>query len=160
MRIEVTEQTKIERPAWEVRDQFRDITYHAANAVHRAQRVAVLNRDNGRCRYTLTTRIGPRVGRAEVVMAESAHGALVNEITSGPFAGSIVTFEFEWTGPSETVVVAAASVDVRGAARIGRWWLRRWVRRTLTTILEEDRVDLESGAYARAGRRYAHPSLA
>ena len=160
MRIEVTERTTIARPAWEVRDQFRDVTYHAGNAVHRRHRVAVLERRGGRIRYALTIAAGFRSVRLEVVMIESVHGALVNEVIDGRLEGSIVTYEFEWVGPSDTTVVATASVELTGAMGALAPLVRRWLRRTLRESLEEDRDDLESERYASAGRRYAHPSVA
>jgi hypothetical protein len=158
MRIEVTEQATIDRPAWEVRDQFRDLTYHAANAVHGRHPVAVLERRSGRVRYAMRVH-AVRTARVEVVMSESVHGALVNEVTSGAFAGSIFTYEFEWSGPHTTTVVATVSLELTGAWRATAPLLRAWLGKTLRQSLEEDRVDLESGRYSRVGRRFAHPSL-
>jgi hypothetical protein len=160
MRVEVTEQVRIARVAWEVRDQFRDITYHAGNPLHPRQRVAVLERREARVRYAMAVRVGPRTLHHEVVMCESVHGALLHEITTGRFAGSVFAYEFDWQGPSDTVVVATASVELGAPARPFVPLVRRWLRRALIAALDDDRMDLESGRYARAGRRYAHPSLA
>jgi hypothetical protein len=157
--LEVREETTIRRPAWEVREQFRDVTYHAANGVHPDLQVAVLERRGGRCHYLLTSRIGPVTVRHDVVLSDADDGTFVHELTTGPLRGTTVAISFEWAGPTETIVAASCSATIRGWRRAVRPLLRRHIARRLRAMLAEDRADLEAGRYARVGRRLLHPSL-
>jgi hypothetical protein len=159
MRIEMREQTTIERPAWEVREQFRDVTYHAANPVHHGVRVAVTQRRRGWCRYTQVVTFGPVAFWHDVVLTEADDGAFVNELVSGPLAGAVLRHEFEWIGPTATGVTATLSFEATGVRRVLAPVLRPVLTRRLARALEEDRLDLEAGRYTRTGHRVLHPSF-
>jgi hypothetical protein len=159
MRIAIREQLTIKRPAWEVREQFRDITHHVATGVHPQVRMAVVDRRAGRCRYVLTTRFGPVRVHHDVVLDVADDGILVNELRAGPLRGARLSFRFDWVGPDETVVAAAFDAPLRGAMRFLAPAIRRHAARLLTRMLDEDRADLEATRYERFGRRALHPSL-
>jgi hypothetical protein len=159
MQVEVREQTVIGRPAWEVRDQFRDLTYHAEHAVHPRVRSAVIERRNGQCRYVRVDEVGPIDVHHEVVLANGDDATLVHHVVAGPLRGAVLRVVFTWVAPDETHVDAQLLVQLRGARRLFAPTLRRLVRRRLAAALDADRRDLEAGRYTRDGGRPRHPSL-
>jgi hypothetical protein len=159
VRIEIREQTTIHRPAWEVREQFRDVTYHAGHAVHSRLRMRVLERRAGRCRYLLTSGLGPLSFEHLVVLDVADDGVLVNAFVGGALRGAFLDLRFDWLGPEETVVHATFTADLRGVARLFAPLTRRHVARHLARLLDEDRRDLEAPRDPRVDRRVLHPSL-
>jgi hypothetical protein len=159
MRIEIREQTTIDRPVWDVREQFRDITYHAGRAVHSRLRMRVLERRAGRCRYLLTSRVGPFAFDHVVLLDVADDGVLVNSFVAGALRGSFLDLRFDWLGPDETVVTATFTGPLRGLTRAIAPVARRHVARQIRRMLHEDRVDLESTTDPRSRGRALHPSL-
>jgi hypothetical protein len=159
VRIEIREQTTIHRPAWEVREQFRDVTHHAGNAVHSRLRVRVLERRAGRCRYLLTSALGPLSFEHLVVLDVADEGMLVNAFVGGVLKGAFLDLRFDWHGPEETVVHATFTAELRGIARLFGPLTRRHVARHVRRLLDEDRCDLEAPRTSRIERRVLHPSL-
>lgn len=157
--VVVQVRTTIARPAWEVRDQFRDVTYHTANPVHADRRVAVVRRRAGTCRYRQILRVGPVRVRNELLLVERDGGSLEHEVVRGPLSGALVHYGFEWNGPSSTGVAVTATFDSAGLRRLVTPLVRRVLRRALERMLAEDREDLEAGRYTRLGSRPLHPSF-
>jgi hypothetical protein len=158
-RIEVRERVTIQRPAWEVREHFRDLTHHASSDLHPHLRVQVEERRADRCRYLLTAQAGPLRLRHEVLLWGEDDGVLVNELRTGVLRGARLTFSFDWLGPHETEVTAVVDAPLRGATRLLRSVVRRHLASALRRMLEQDREDLESTRYERTRRRIVHPSL-
>jgi hypothetical protein len=154
MKIELTETTTIARPASEVRDRFRDITYHAANPVGGVA-VSVLQRRGGRCRYLTSMQLGPFTFDHEVVMTEEDDGSLRHVARQGRFAGAVATCRFRWIAPETTAVTLTARIPTPMTFRPVTPLLRRWLSRTLRDALADERVDLEQPRPARL----PHPSL-
>ncbi len=146
--ITVTSSGSIKRPIEEVRQQFADMAYHAAAQVHAGVRFTVLAEDERTCRYRqVVTLLGQRQAD-ELVNTWEPDGCLRSESVAGTNQGLRVLYRFVG-GPSVTVVYVNFEIPARGLKR----WLspvfRLVAQRALRKAFEEDRLDLESGAYAR-----------
>ena len=146
--ITVTSSGAIERPIEEVRQQFADMAYHAAAQVHAGVRFTVLAEDERACRYRqVVTLLGQRQAD-ELVNTWEPDGCLRAEAVAGTNQGLRVLYRFAG-GASVTVVYVTFEIPARGLKR----WLgpvfRLVAQRALRRAFEEDRRDLESGAYAR-----------
>ena len=146
--ITVTSSGSIKRPIEEVRQQFADVAYHAAAQVHAGVRFTVLTEDERACRHRqVVTLLGQRQ-TDELVNTWAPDGSLRSEAVAGTNQGLRVLYRFAG-GASVTLVYVTFEIPVRGLKR----WLgpvfRLVAQRALRRAFDEDRRDLESGAYAR-----------
>ncbi len=145
--ITVTSSGAIKRPIEEVRRQFADMAYHAAAQVHAGVRFTILAED-GRTRYRQeVTLLGQRQAD-ELVNTWEPDGCLRSEAVAGTNRGLRVLYRFA-DGASVTVVYVTFEIPVRGLKRWIAPLFRLVAQRALRRAFEEDRRDLESGAYAR-----------
>jgi hypothetical protein len=141
---------RIERPAAEVRAQFADVAHHERTGVHRGSRFTLLAEAGDTCTYEQVTGRGPgRIRqRFELDRHDPAH--LVNTVTDGAFRGGTLTFDIRDAGPDGSEVTATLVAPTKGVTDWLAPVLRVLLGRALVQALEEDRQDLESGAYGRA----------
>lgn len=144
--LTVTSEIRIAAPAGIVREQFADVAHHASTHPHEGVEFVVVSDDAQRCRYRQTSRVGPLRLRQEMTLDRSASGPLVNRIEAGQFTGGEIRFDITPVDSDTSHVRATLSAPL-GASRVLRPILRRSVERALTCALEEDRQDIESGAY-------------
>ncbi len=145
--ITVTSSGAIKRPIEEVRQQFADMAYHAAAQVHAGVRFTILAEDERHCRYRQeVTLLGQRQAD-ELVNTWEPDGCLRSEAVAGTNRGLRVLYRFA-SGASVTVVYVTFEIPARGLKRLAPLF-RLVAQRALRRAFEEDRRDLESGAYAR-----------
>jgi hypothetical protein len=146
--IRVTSSGSIRRPCEEVRAQFADMTYHATANVHGGVRFTVLFQDERRCHYRQEVALLGMRQSDELVNTWESDDVLRSEVVAGTNRGLRAVYRFAGN-TSLTAVWVTFEIPTRGAKR----WLgplfRRVAQRALRRAFEEDRRDLESGAYAR-----------
>ncbi len=146
--IEVAAQVGIRRPLDEVQRQFGDVGYHQRAGHHRGVQFVVHHDAPDRCEYDQVTRVGPLRLRQTMRLDRADPAHQVNSLVKGPFAPGSITFEITPESEDVTNVVATLRSEQGGLARLAAPLLRRQLRRALAQALDEDRKDLESGAYA------------
>jgi hypothetical protein len=139
---------RIDRPVAEVCAQFADVAHHERTGVHRGSRFAVLAETGDTCTYDQVTGRGPgRIRqRFELDRRDPAH--LVNTVTDGAFQAGTLTFDIRATDTDASEVTATLAAPTRGLTGWLAPVLRVLLGRGLAQALEEDKRDLESGAYA------------
>ncbi len=152
--IRVTSSGPIKRPLEEVRQQFADMAYHAAANVHRGVRFTIVSQDAQHCRYRQeVTLLGLRQAD-DLLNTWLPDGNLHSEAVAGKNQGLRVLYRFAGNA-NLTMVWVTFEIPARGVKRLIAP-LFRWVaQRALRKAFEEDRRDLESGAYARYRARTA-----
>lgn len=152
--IQVTSSGTIKRPLEEVRQQFADMAYHAAAGVHAGVRFTIVSQDEHHCRYRQeVTLLGLRQAD-DLLNTWLPDGNLHSEAVAGTNQGLRVLYRFAGNA-NLAMVWVTFEIPARG---VKRWIapLFRWVaQRALRKAFEEDRRDLESGAYARYRARAA-----
>jgi len=146
--MEVRVTCRIDRPLDEVRAQFADIRHHAEAQVHRNVRFEPIT---GSQRFRQVTRKGPLRLRQEIQLGVDDDGTIVQRVVAGALHGSTLRYVFA-RAELGTVVTAEAQVPLPRVARVAGPLLCRSLGRALTTALDEDRLDLESGRYADRSR--------
>jgi hypothetical protein len=140
----------IERPADEVRAQYRDIDHHIRNNVHPAIRYAWEPAPPGQRKIRTTFRI-LGVPQYDVSLLEDAEdGSFLIRYLEGSNAGMTLVHEF--------VALDANTTEVRLSAEAPTTWARRLLgplfvagaKQVMRRALLEDKHDLESGAFDRA----------
>lgn len=139
----------IERPVDEVRAQFCDIPYHATHNVHDGLRFTVHSVDGNVCRYAQEVRIAGMPQRDEAVNTLQPDGTLTTEVVRGMNTGAHLIFGFEPLDDNATVVSAHFTIPLRGAKALIAPVFQREVQRKLELYAQQDKADLESGAYER-----------
>lgn len=139
----------IERPIEEVRAQFCDIPYHASNNVHDGLHFTVHSVAGNVCRYAQEVRIAGMLQRDESVNTLQEDGTLVTDVVSGMNAGARLVVTFAPLGDRVTKVNARFTIPLRGAKALIAAVFQREVQRKLDLYAQQDKADLESGAYER-----------
>lgn len=146
--IQVTSSGSIKRPLEEVRQQFADMAYHAAANVHRGVRFTIVSQDERQCRYRQeVTLLGLRQAD-DLLNTWLPDGSLQSEAIAGTNKGLRVLYRFAGSA-NRTVVWVTFEIPARGVKRLIAPLFRLVAQRALRKAFEEDRRDLESGAYAR-----------
>jgi hypothetical protein len=83
----------------------------------------------------------------EVVLRRQADGSITEDSVTGPSTGMRLVSRFRADRPDLTTTTLTVEMPVRGLKRLAAPLLRRFVLRRLTKALEQDRRDLEGGAY-------------
>jgi len=152
--IRVTSSGAIKRPLEEVREQFADMAYHAAARVHSGVRFTVVAQDERQCRYRQeVTLLGMRQAD-DLLNTWLPDGGLQSEAVGGTNRGLRVLYRFSGNG-NLAVVYVTFEIPARGVKRLIAPLFRAVAQRALRRAFEEDRRDLESGAYARYRARGA-----
>ena len=146
--ITVTSSGAIKRPIEEVRQQFADMGYHAAAQVHAGVRFTMLAENERACRYRQEVTLLGQRQVDELVNTWEPDGCLRSEAVAGTNRGLRVLYRFAG-GASVTVVYVTFEIPARGLKRWLAPMFRLVAQRALRRAFEEDRRDLESGAYAR-----------
>ena len=130
------------------------MAYHAAAGVHAGVRFTIVSQDAEQCSYRQeVTLLGMRQAD-DLLNTWLPDGSLHSEAVAGTNQGLRVLYRFAGN-KSLTMVWVTFEIPARG---VKRWIapLFRWVaQRALRNAFEEDRRDLESGAYARYRARTA-----
>lgn len=147
--FEVTRTIAIRQPAELVRAQFGDVAHHARTGVHHGVSFTVIDERPEFCDYDQTTRMGPLRIRQSFRLPRDDPARQVNTLTAGAFAPGSITFEIT-PGIETTKVTATLRAPLHKPLSWFPSLLRRQLGRSLAKALEEDRRDLESGAYAAA----------
>ena len=152
--IQVTSSGTIKRPIEEVHQQFADMAYHAADGVHAGVRFTIVSQDAQHCRYRQeVTLLGLRQAD-DLLNTWLPDGSLHSEAVAGTNQGLRVLYRFAGN-KSLAMVWVTFDIPARGVERLIAP-LFRWVAQcALRTAFDEDRRDLESGAYARHRARTA-----
>jgi hypothetical protein len=151
--LRVTRSVRIARPIEIVRRQFGDVHHHETRRVHRDVRFTVLADSAGECRYAHEVRVAGLRQSAEVIMKREADGSQTNHFVSGSNVGMKVIHRFRPAGAETTVAEVTVELPLRGLRRLLAPLVRRAVRRSLATGLEEDRRDLEEHGYPALAAR-------
>ncbi|MFN0089315.1 MAG: hypothetical protein ACKVWR_03455 [Acidimicrobiales bacterium] len=147
--VEISGSVTVHRPLAEVQAQFGDVAYHQRNGHHRGVTFRVVEETASCCRYEQETRVGPFRLVQQFRLQRDAPHHQVNELLEGPFSPGSITFDVVAEGADAARVTATLRSTRSGPTRIAAALLRPALGRALETALEEDRIDLESGAYAR-----------
>lgn len=148
--LEVVRSVEIERDAEVVRRQFGDVAHHAAAGLHRGVVFEVIEDDGARCHYRQVSMVGPVKLRQEMRLDRTESGPLVNQIVAGQFTGGAISFNVQSLGEGRSVVEARLTAPIPLAIRIATPILRAQVCKQLAAALDEDKADLEGGAYGQA----------
>jgi hypothetical protein len=152
--IRVTSSGSIKRPLDEVRQQFADMAYHAAAGVHAGVRFTVVSQDERHCRYRQeVTLLGLRQAD-DLLNTWLPDGSLQSEAVAGTNKDLRVLYRFAGSA-NRAVVWVTFEIPARGVKRLIAPLFRLVAQRALRKAFEEDRRDLESGAYARYRARTA-----
>ena len=145
--IRITAQLRMERPAAEVREQYRDIDHHIRNNVHPSIRYQWEPSESGERKIRTTFRI-LGVPQYDVSLLEDADdGSFVIRYLEGSNAGMVLVHSFVPVGASATDVqlVADAPSSV-GRKLLGPLFVAG-ARQVMKKALAEDKRDLEKGAF-------------
>lgn len=151
--ILITASLRIDRPADEVREQYRDIDYHIRNDVHPSIRYEWLPAGPGERKIKTVFHI-LGVPQFDISLLEDADdGSFIIRYLEGTNAGMVLTHKF--------VALSANSTDVQLSANAPATTARKLLgplfviggRRVMQKALAEDKRDLESGAFSRARTR-------
>jgi hypothetical protein len=147
--IAVSQSVTIRRPLDEVQAQFGDVGYHQQRGHHRGVTFRVVEDNTDWCEYGQETRVGPLRLRQRFLLRRADGAHQVNELVEGALAPGSITFDIVANGDDAAEVTATVRSERGGLTRVTAPLLRRILARALAQSLEEDRVDLESGSYAR-----------
>lgn len=150
--IRITSSGSIKRPLEEVRQQFADMAYHAAAGVHTGVRFTIVAQDERRYRQEVTL-LGLRQAD-DLLNTWLPDGSLQSEAVAGTNKGLRVFYRFAGSA-NRAVVWVTFEIPARGVKRLIAPLFRLVAQRALRKAFEEDRRDLESGAYARYRARTA-----
>jgi hypothetical protein len=145
--LTVARDVVIARPHRLVEDQFADVAHHAATGVHRGVRFEEVEGGPTRCTYDQVTRQGPVSLRQRFVLDRGDRARQVHTVVSGAFAGGTMTFDIRPVDDATTTVTATLEAPVGVLTGLAAPVLRAVLGRSLARALDEDRRDLESGAY-------------
>lgn len=140
----------IARPLAVVQDQFVDLAHHATTHVHADLQVTNVRPVPGGCRFTGRRRVLGLLQEDEIEVQRAADDSSTLRSLSGSNAGLLIDQRFEALGPDRTRVRSTITLPVRGLMVRLTPPLRIGVVHDLNVALEEDRRDLEEGAYQRA----------
>src|SRR5262249_38003149 len=145
--ILITASLRIERPADEVRAQYRDIDHHIRNNVHPSIRYQWEPGGPGERKIRTTFRI-LGVPQFDVSLLEDAEdGSFVIRYLEGSNAGMVLVHKFVPVGPSSTdVQLFADAPSTAGRKLLGPLFVAG-ARQVMKKALMEDKRDLERGAF-------------
>jgi len=153
--IQITASLRIDRPADEVREQYRDIEYHIRNNVHPSIRYEWLPAAPGERKIKTVFRI-LGVPQYDISLLEDAEdGSFVIRYLEGTNAGMVLVHKFVALGPSSTEVQLSANAPATPGRKLLGPLFVIGGRRVMQKALAEDKRDLESGAFSRARAREA-----
>lgn len=141
--MRVSRHIRIDADCDVVRRQFGDVAHHQVVGVHRGTEFSVVSDQGDRCVYDQRTRVGPIRLRQRFELDRRDPGLQVNRVVAGPLRGASLTFAITAAG-------GATDVEATLAAPVGRLRGRALapvLGRSLAAALEEDRAELEAGAY-------------
>lgn len=148
--VVVCREIVVGRPIEVVRAQFSDMKHHEANAVHSTLNVSnVRPQADGGCLFTGRRRVLGTLQQDEIQVTRQPDGSLTLRSIAGSNEGVLITQRFEAQGPDRTRVEVTVDLPVRGVMRWLRPLVRQGVAHDVAAALQEDRADLEQGAYAR-----------
>ena len=143
----VSVSTHIARAIDVVRRHFSDVDHHMRNRVHPAVEFTPLPDAEGECRFRKTLRILGIPIVDEVVLKQQPDGSITEDSVAGPSTGMRLVSSLRAEGPQQTATTLTVQMPVRGLKWLVAPWLRVLIARRLTSALDEDRCDLESGRY-------------
>ena len=149
--IHITASLRIERPAAEVRAQYRDIDHHIRNNVHPSIHYQWEPGAPGERKIKTTFRI-LGVPQYDISLLEDADdGSFVIRYLEGSNAGMVLVHKFVPLGPSATdVQLSADAPSSVGRKLLGPLFVAG-ARQVMKKALAEDKRDLEKGTF-QAGR--------
>ena len=149
-KIRVEASMVIERPADEVREQYRDIDHHILHNVHPSIKYAWEPAPPGQRKIRTTFRI-LGVPQYDVSLLEDAEdGSFLIRYEEGSNAGMLLVHQFVALDEQKTEVRLTADAPATLARRLLGPLFVVGARQVMLRALNEDKRDLESGAYARA----------
>jgi hypothetical protein len=110
-------------------------------------RFEVQEASDERCVYRQRTRILGAELVDTLVNTRAEGGGMLARTTEGPNAGTEARFRFDGLDPERTRVVVEVTLRPRGVMRALAPLVAWMTRRGFARALEEDRRDIESGAY-------------
>jgi len=145
--IHITASLRMERPASEVRAQYRDIDHHIRNNVHPSIHYQWEPGAPGERKIKTTFRI-LGVPQYDISLLEDAEdGSFVIRYLEGSNAGMILVHKFVPLGPSATdVQLFADAPSSIGRKLLGPLFVAG-ARQVMKKALAEDKRDLEKGAF-------------
>jgi hypothetical protein len=149
--IRITASLRMERPADEVRAQYRDIDHHIRNNVHPSIHYQWETGEPGQRKIRTTFRI-LGVPQYDVSLLEDAEdGSFVIRYLEGSNAGMVLVHKFVPLGPDATDVQLVADAPATTARKLLGPLFVAGARQVMKKALMEDKRDLERGAF-QAGR--------
>jgi len=146
--IRITASLRIERPAEEVRLQYRDIDHHIRNNVHPSIQYRWEPGAPGERKIRTTFRILGVPQYDVSLLEDGADGSFVIRYLEGSNAGMVLVHRFVPLGPNATDVQLAADAP----ATLGRKLLGPLFvvggQQVMKKALAEDKRDLEKGTFA------------
>jgi hypothetical protein len=145
--IRITASLRMERPADEVREQYRDIDHHIRNNVHPGIRYQWEPSELGERKIRTTFRILGVPQYDVSLLEDAADGSFVIRYLEGSNAGMVLVHSFVPVEASATEVrlVADAPSSV-GRTLLGPLFVAG-ARQVMKKALAEDKRDLEKGAF-------------
>jgi tellurite resistance protein len=145
--IQITASLRIDRPASEVRAQYRDIDHHIRNNVHPSIRYQWEPAEPGQRKIRTTFRI-LGVPQFDVSLLEDGEdGSFVIRYLEGSNAGMVLVHEFVPIGPDSTDVRLSADAPATlGRKLLGPLFVAG-ARQVMKKALAEDKRDLERGTF-------------
>jgi hypothetical protein len=148
--ILITASLRIDRPAAEVREQYRDIDYHIRNNVHPSIRYEWLPAGPGERKIKTVFRI-LGVPQYDVSLLEDADdGSFIIRYLEGTNAGMVLVHKFVALSANSTEVQLSANAPATPGRKLLGPLFVLGGRRVMQKALAEDKRDLESGAFSRA----------
>lgn len=148
--VVVQKEIVVARPVAVVRAQFADMQHHEANAVHATLGVSnVRPQAGGGCVFTGRRRVLGVMQEDEIEVTPHPDGRLTLRSLAGSNQGLVITQTFDAEAPERTRIRTTVELPVQGVMRWLRPLVRLGVARDVAAALQEDRRDLEQGAYAR-----------
>jgi hypothetical protein len=149
--IRITASLRMERPADEVRAQYRDIDHHIRNNVHPSIHYQWEPGEPGERKIRTTFRI-LGVPQYDVSLLEDAEdGSFVIRYLEGSNAGMVLVHKFVPLGPNATDVQLVADAPATTARKLLGPLFVAGARQVMKKALMEDKRDLERGTF-QAGR--------
>jgi hypothetical protein len=147
--IHITASLRMERPADEVRAQYRDIDHHIRNNVHPSIHYQWEAGEPGQRKIRTTFRI-LGVPQYDVSLLEDAEdGSFVIRYLEGSNAGMVLVHKFVPLGPNATDVQLFADAPATAGRKLLGPLFVAGARQVMKKALMEDKRDLEGGAYKR-----------
>jgi hypothetical protein len=145
--IRITASLRIDRPADEVRAQYRDIDHHIRNNVHPSIRYQWEPAERGERKIRTTFRI-LGVPQFDVSLLEDAEdGSFVIRYLEGSNAGMVLVHKFVPLGSEATdVQLSADAPSTLGRKMLGPLFVVG-ARQVMKKALAEDKRDLEKGSF-------------